>query len=406
MNDLESNVQSTENKADNISLKDIYFLFMANLKWFVLSVFVCLLVAVIIAKSSVNYYSRTATVIINDEKNRGSSAENLVMTQDLLGLGGSSIHNELCIMKSNTIMREVVERLNLGTVYTYKPILREVDMYERTPVHVVFPDDSLNSVKSFKVVPQNSKKVLLEGFDNKERILVNLWDTTETPVGRVVIMPTWAYNDNIGVEVTVSKHNVKQVADAYASKIVVEQVDPKNVNSSVVKISLEDPSAYKAEVIINTLIDIYNEESIKDKARVMNNSLDFINTRIAMLNEDLASIESNLATFKRTHRLVDLKSYGEEYLRYSDEYIEKKKDIENQIAMVQYVKEYVEKMGSNYQLIPMNVGIEDAQIETIISEYNTAFLQKERYKDLISSDKNPIIREIEISLSSDRKSVV
>ncbi len=404
---MENNeVHRTQNNSEQeiaIDWKDLMYKVLRNWCWFLLSVVVCLAVGIIVEKSSLKYYTRSATIMVKGKK--GTS--NLVSVSDLMGGSSSNIDNEIYLFKSRTLMRGVVDRLGLEVSYSYKPVLREYDLYGESPVHVLFPDENPYSSMSLTVVPQNDREVLVKGFDDKSEHLVRLRDTANTPIGRVVVLPTWSYHKYVGKEIFVRKNNIKKVANSYCSAMsIVKPGGNKSGNLSVIQLSMEDRSAAKAEDIINTLVQMYREESVKDKVRIMDQSLEFINERIGDLDSDLGAIESGLASFKRSNRLIDLNTYGSEYLRNSDEYLQERKSLENQMAMIRYVRDYVNNMGEKYDLIPMDVGIADAQLKTVISEYNAAYLQKEKYEASGNTSQNPVVRQINTSLLTLRKSVL
>ena len=373
---MENIPQNQTTEEQSVSLKDLLLMFVQHWRFFAISVCVCGAVAFFLIKSSQKYYTRSASILVKDNKNSTQVAD-IMSLSDMGFKSSSTIDNDIYLLKSKTLMREVVERLNLQISYSYKPMLREYDLYGTTPVHVKFPDEGLYSNLSLIVVPSDNQHVTLKGFaDKKKEIVARFWDTVNTPVGRVVVIPRWSYKDYMGEEIFVQKRNIKNVVSRYVSAMNISKADKL---SSVITLSMEDPSADKAEDVINTLIKVYKEAEIEDKSLVMDKSVEFINDRMAELETELSAMESNLASFKRRERLVDLEAYGTDYLKYSDEHMKQRKELENQISMVKYLREYVQNMKDNYDVIPVGVGLSDGQLTTVISEYNSTYLQKEKY---------------------------
>ncbi|MBO7465591.1 MAG: hypothetical protein J6T56_07080, partial [Bacteroidales bacterium] len=384
-------------EANAVNLKDLLYTLLSHWRWFMLSLVLCLAVAFLISKSSVKYYSRSATIMIKDKKT-GSSASDLLVTSNVLSMGGSSaVENELQILKSRTLMMQVVDRLNLSVEYSYTPLLRKTDLYGNTPVHVQFPDENPYSKTSLIVVPgKTGQKVKLKGFpDSKQVILASLNDTVNTPVGRVVVIPTWTYASYAGKEIRVDKRNIKAVTKRYRTAVHVARVDKL---SNAVSLSLEDPSGDKAEDILNTLIQIYREETVKDKAMVIDQSLTFINARINELDQDLGVMESGISSFMRGSQLISVESYGQDYLRRSNEYMQEREVLENQIAIVDYLADFVNGMKDEYKLVPAEMGLKDPQLASVISEYNTTLLQKQKLDAKGNMTNNPVSKTINASL--------
>ena len=380
----------------SINLKDLLYTLLSHWRWFVLSLFVCLAVAFLVSQSAVRYYSRTASIMLKDKKT-GSSASDLLVSNNLLNINGSSaVENELQVLKSRTLMMQVVERLNLEVTYSQKSFLRKNDLYSNSPVHVQFPDEGRFSKVTLTVVPEKTGgRVTLKFPESNKVQTATLNDTVNTPVGRVVVIPTWNYAAYAGKEILVEKSSIKAVTKRYRAAVQVARADKV---SNVVNLSMVDPSGDRAEDVLNTLVQIYCEEAVKDKALVIDQSLTFINARINELDQDLGVVESGLASFKRSNRLIAVGSYGEDYLRYSDKYLEESEVLENQISIVDYLTDFVRNMKDDYKLVPAEMGLKDPQLASVISEYNTTLLQKQKLEAKGNTKNNPMTKEINASL--------
>ncbi|MBP5612645.1 MAG: hypothetical protein J6X35_00650, partial [Bacteroidales bacterium] len=394
-NSQKKQMQHNQEEESTINFKDLIYTFLGHWRWFVLSLFVCLAVALLVSKSAVKYYSRSTTIMLKDKKS--SSASDLLVSNNLLNINGSSaVENELQILKSRTLMMQVVERLNLEVAYSHHTFLRKTDLYSNSPVHVQFPDEGRFSKITLTVVPEKTGgKVTLKFPESNKEQTAPLYDTVNTPVGRVVVIPTWNYASYAGKEILVEKRSIKAVTKRYRAAVQVARTDKV---SNVVSLSMEDPSGDRAEDVLNTLVQIYCEEAVKDKAMVIDQSLTFINARINELDQDLGVVESGLASFKRSERLIAVGSYGEDYLRYSDKYMQESEVLENQIAMVDYLSDFVRNMKDDYKLVPAEMGLKDPQLASVISEYNTTLLQKQKLDVKGNTANNPMTKEINSSL--------
>ena len=124
-NSQKKQMQYSQDEEPTINLKDMLYTLLSHWRWFVLSLFVCLAVAFLVSQSAVRYYSRTASIMLKDKKT-GSSASDLLVSNNLLNINGSSaVENELQVLKSRTLMMQVVERLNLEVTYSQKSFLRK-----------------------------------------------------------------------------------------------------------------------------------------------------------------------------------------------------------------------------------------------------------------------------------------
>ena len=99
-----------QNQEEGPSFGDIMSVVWLNKWWFVLSVFVCLALAVLYIWKTPKTYSRTATVMIKDDKKGGTASSEAAAFQDMLSFGNVSAENELGFFKSNRLMAQVVEK--------------------------------------------------------------------------------------------------------------------------------------------------------------------------------------------------------------------------------------------------------------------------------------------------------
>lgn len=383
---------------------------LANWKWFVLSLVVCMGASFWYIKRSPDIYSRSASVLIKDET-RGAQLPNAASAfseMDLLNIQ-STVDNEVLIFKSKRLMIEVARKLKLDIFYSVKGKFRDWDLYTTSPVTLTFPEALETSSFSFKVTPLNDKEVLLsdfpemEGVKPVEQMKVHLNDTVATPVGKLVVTPTLYYTqDYYQVPVTVNKMNLEKVGMAYNAAL---QSMVASKTSSIIHLSISDVSPRRAEDILNTLIDVYNQDAIDDKNRIAVNTANFINERLIVIEQELGGVESQIADYKSQHNLADISTQTGSFMERSNRYQQEGVTLENQRTLALYIRDYLADPAKSGELIPSNTGISDGTIERQIMEYNELMLQRDK---LIgnSSNKNPVVMDMNNSLASMKQTIV
>ena len=128
----------------------------------------------------------------------------------------------------------------------------------------------------------------------------------------------------------------------------------------------------------NTLMEVYNQESIDDQQRVLDYTEKFINDRIEYLMNDIHEYEQVSVNFKRSHNIIDTKSYGQAYVAASAALTEEAKSLDAQADMVRYLLEFT-KNNTN-QIIPIGVVNVSAEASSIIKKYNDNLVKIEKYK--------------------------
>ena len=395
-----------------INITDIFHLILVNWYWFVLSVLVCGGVAFFYLKSSSKVYSRKASVLIRDDSKGGGMSESAAFSDLSLFGGKRNVDNEVLVFQSRHLMEEVAHRLHLDMSYKVKNGLRNDELYTHAPVTVSFPEAEERQVIRVVVTPVDSIMVRLSGFSlavgggevHSEEVLdVRLNDTVSTPIGPMVITPTLYYTDVFyGRSVNVVKFNMESVVESYRNKL---KVSLASKTATIINLVLDDVSIARAEDILNMLIAVYNEDVINDKNQIAVNTSKFINERLIIIERELGSVDANIENFKRENQLTDITSETGMYLANTSRYQQEGLSLENQLSIVRYIKEYLTDPQKNSDLIPANTGISDNSVESQIKEYNDILLKRDKLV-VGSSSKNPIVMDLNNSLSAMKQTII
>lgn len=398
---MQDNNQSKSEQ--NINLLDLLIYLASKWKWFLLSVIIFGGMAWYKYATAPYVYFGSATVIIKDPSNK-TSTTGLDRFDNFINK--VNVANEILQFNSKRLIREVVTRSHADVSYKMEDGLRDVELYTKSPVMVSFADMLPEQYVAFTVKLLNEKTVELTDFTmkaNGKRHVVGFNDTLSLKEGKVVIVPTnFMTKSWIGVPIRVCKAPMDAVVSGYRSSIAVKQEEEE---SSILTLALKDNSCERVEDILNMLVNVYNEEAIKDKNQVAVNTANFINERLIIISQELGDVESDLESFKRENRTLDISSSASMYLGESQKYSSSAMELETQLRLAQYIKEYLTDPMKETDLIPSNTGISDMNIENQIGLYNAAKLKRDR---LISdsSDKNPVVEELNTSLRAMKQSII
>ena len=399
---MQNNIQSNKNE-QNINLLDLLMYLASKWKWFLLSVLIFGGIAWYKYATAPLVYFGSATVIIKDPSNK-TSTTGLDRFDNFINK--VNVANEMLQFNSKKLIREVVIRTHADVSYKMEDGLRDVELYTKSPVAVGFADMLPEQYVAFTVTLMNKDSVAVTDFsmeENGERIVVGLNDTISLKEGKIFIAPTSFMTKSwVGVPVRVCKSPLDAVVSGYRNSIAVKQEEEE---SSILTLALKDNSSERAEDMLNMLVNVYNEEAIRDKNQVAVNTANFINERLIIISRELGDVESDLESFKRENQMVDISSTASMYMGESQKYNSSALELETQLRLAQYIKEYLTDPKKEADLIPSNTGISDMNIENQIGLYNAAKLKRDR---LISdsSDKNPVVEELNISLRAMKQSII
>ena len=161
-------------------------------------------------------------------------------------------------------------------------------------------------------------------------------------------------------------------------KLTQEQVaELGSDDATIINLSISDASIRKAEDLLNTLIEVYNENWIQDKNQIAVSTSQFISDRLGVIENELGHVDENIAGYKSEHLLPDVQAASSLYMAQSAENNKELSALNNQLSTAQYIRRELNTKQLN-QTLPTNSGIVSANIETQISEYNNLVLDRNR----------------------------
>jgi len=287
--------------------------------------------------------------------------------------------NEVQIFKSLTLMEKVVERLNLQVYYYRIGQLKETELYLNSPFVVdSFELKNKNGYGgNFLLEQKDYKTFLFKKNEEDPGTRYSYGQLFETPVGRfsISLSPRVAVLEGTYRVVILNKE-----ASAKRSKsgLTVERVG--HSSSSILEIKKIDPVPEKARDIINTLIDVYNEEEIKDENQVLRNTLDFIDFRVASLVGELDSVEGGIQRYKSANEIIsDNASTSMNYtLGEIRSAIQDISEYEIQKNILTSLEGFLQKDQQGFELIPANLVAQNPVLSGFVNQYNTLVLQNKQ----------------------------
>ena len=101
----------TIQEENGLNLGDMFKIIIANWYWFVISIIVCVAGAYLYLAKTPPIYTRTATVLIQDERKGGAVSESAAFNDLGIMYGGRNVDNEILVFKAHRLMETVVRRL-------------------------------------------------------------------------------------------------------------------------------------------------------------------------------------------------------------------------------------------------------------------------------------------------------
>ncbi len=406
--------ESTQQEESFLNIHDIIYLCIARWKWFVLSLAVCLGIAMYYVLKTPPTYQRTASVLIKEDSKASSVNSDVASMFSNMGLSGTNtnVYNELNALQSPAVLLEAGKRLNYDMTYMVPGTFHKQVIYgDNLPVKVVFhdlkPEDNaslvlrLNADRTFEATDvkfSGSKKKNIEDIKGKCNT------TVRTELGRMTVIPTAEYDSFVKADepLYISRSNLFDMTNRIKGSLTAELTDK---NTTLIDITYVDVLPKRAEDVINMIITVYKESWLKDKNLMTIATSNFITERLGVIERELGDVDSNISSYKSAHLLPDVDAVSSLYMGQARENMSQILQLNTQRSIANYMKSYLTESSKKNQLLPSNSGIESTGIESQISEYNNKLLER---NNLVanSSEHNPLVQDIDQALDAQRKAIL
>ncbi|WP_175629128.1 GumC family protein [Bacteroides acidifaciens] len=400
---------------EQINIQEILFRYLIHWPWFVASVIVCIAVAWGYLRLTTPIYNISATVLIKDEKKGGGA--NMSSELEKMGMNGfvsssSNIENEIEVLTSRTLAREVVSSLGLFVTYIDEDRFPKKELYRTSPVLVsLTPQEADKLPQTMEVgmylqpsgVMDVQIKVGEKEYRKRFEKLPAVFPTNEGTIA------FFANNDTLSPirpeSVTKERHITAyinrpfSVAKGYAGSL---SITPTSKATSVVTVSLKNSNTQRGKDYIDKLLEMYNINANNDKNEVAQRTAEFIDERIGIISKELGSTERDLENFKRSAGITDLTSEAQIALTGNAEYEKKRVENQTQINLVMDLQRYLQ--GTEYEVLPSNVGLQDAGVAGAIDRYNEMVAERNRLLRT-STESNPAIVNLNASIRAMRGNI-
>ena len=413
--------EAQESKEENIDVKELLFKYLIHWPWFVGTVVACLIAAWVYLYMSTPVYNISATVLIKDDKKGGSAG--MLSGLESLGLDGmvsssQNIDNEIEVLRSKTIVKEVVEDLGLYISYTDEDEFPSRNMYKTSPVQVSLTPQEADLLEEPMIVemalqPQGSMDVNVKIAGNKyQKHFEKLPAVFPTDKGTLAffLTPDSVLSSKRTLEETTdSEKTTRNITATINKPLAVAKwccknmtIEPTSKTTSVAVISLKNSNVERGKDFINKLLEMYNINTNNDKNEVAQKTAEFINERISIISKELGSTEKDLESFKRGAGITDLTSDAQIALTGSAEYEKKRVENQTQINLLQDLQKYMQNEA--YEVLPSNIGLQDVNLAAAINRYNEVLVERKRLLRT-STENNPTIINLDTSISAMKENV-
>jgi tyrosine-protein kinase Etk/Wzc len=355
--------------------------------WFVLSAVVFVVGANVYLRYTPNSYQTAAKIKILD-----NSTNSFKMPTDAISLFAKSklnLENEVEVIKSHRIMQMVVQKINLTTTYFQTGYVKSTELWEDRPFSIEWIGHEYD-------LKTKNAQVIIKLKDNGYVLAQNEEDIKLKQYGIV-----YKLDNSISFKITknvdyispipkTNEYGFRILTPENAAAQLIGQIGVENIGkqSEILALTITGTNKDKSEAILNTLLDQFDWDGIRDRQLISQRTIDFVNERFVNLTRELDSIETGKEAYKRTNELSYLEADAGISAKIKSESDAEVFEVETQVELSKLLAKTLQS-DKKISLLPANIGVTNSQINNLIEQYNALVLERE--KGLLSAgEKNPI----------------
>ena len=352
--------------------------------WFVLGLVLAGFCAYLYLRYTPKVYKSSAKIkILNKTKGLELPSSAFIFNRSNINL-----ENETEILKSYRIIESVVDRLDL-TMRVFEEGNLLITEINHLPFDILktINNDSIYSTSSYRIeVKQNTFEV--NSLRTNKVIEFSNFDTTKVNHDLPFEL---SLSSNTDIKTCIGKTYIVHIASVASVTRNLKgaiKINMLGEGSDLLQLEYTSQSKMKNEHIINTLINVFNEDGINDRQDISRRTIEFIDERFLLLARELDSIELGIQDYKQKNDLITLESDTE--LGISQRTLSEQElfDIDNQLLLSGLLQETLEKPNPNSDLLPANIGLNSISINGLVDKYNALVFERD---NLITSagENNP-----------------
>ena len=399
MNSLHD-LESVSNNTNNFNFKKEIFKYLYFWKYFIISIVVFLLIGFLNLRYSKKTYTSTAKIKIID---KSKSSFELPSGTDIFNTSKINLENELEIIKSAPILSQVVKNLNLNiSVYSIGDVMESLLDDYPFEVMLTTSSDSISNL-NYRL---NVSEAGFEIFNvNNQQTKYKFKDFSTFGISHDLPFEIHNFKKNKFKAVFNKSYSIKIQSNNQTISYLKNNLTTKRIgkSSDIIALSITSHNPVIASKILNNLVEVFNNDGVKDRQLIHKRTIEFVNERYAYLSLELDSIEVKKQIFKINNDLVDLTTNSAISLEQSFKSEESIFSIENQISITNLLINTLD--NSELELLPANMGVDNSEINSLISEYNLNILDRKKLV-LSAGSNNPSIKQMDNLISDTRSNII
>lgn len=400
------------NKDENFDLKELVSKILKNWYLFVIGIIVCGAAAFLFTRYATPAYKINSQITIDDQskipggKSMGSGA--MMDFSDLLGMPNNA-YNEMDLLKSKSLMTNVVRDMHLNTTIYRKGRLKAVELYNEAPFNVLIIEkkDSIEAKKfniqlvNGQVHIQSIKKLIHLPSANDDNVneTVKFGQIVKCKQFDLVVSKKPGIADPNGYELDVQ--SVDSKVEELSKNLSLDLTDKK---STTLALTFEYPNPEKGEAILQRLMNLYLQYNLQNKKQTADSTLAFIDTRLKIVSGELSGVETQFTAFKQQNNIANVDEQSKALVGNVSDYYQKLNEREIQLSVLNDISKTIND-PSNKRILPSSLAVQDPVFAAAVGAYNQLLVQRGQLT-LSYKEDNPVVKNLDAEIEAARQSLL
>lgn len=366
------------------NVSELISVYLSKWKWILVSILVFMLLGVVVYKKQQPTSEIVAQVLISDEKSSATSS--LGEIASMFGAGGSSfgsnrsIEDEMVIIKAHSLLTETVKELEMNvSYYVKKDFIKTEQVFTNPPVKLIYNTDvadTLSTQLTFDLSVDASGVAEVKVRNSKKKVVADISHetlpcTVETCYGNYTLVPGSTYEPHKKLTETIVLSSYEGAALGLSRAISVDYSAKK---TDIMSINYVTPDPQHGKMLINKIVDNYNQLTIKQKQAFSAKTLEFLEERIRILASEVDSTQSQVESFMGRRDLVDPEAQVEIYLEQTATQEVELLKAESNYELLRMAMDFLSNEANKTSMLPIMPSIE--ALTPLIEGYNELILER------------------------------
>ncbi|QCT93969.1 polysaccharide biosynthesis tyrosine autokinase [Caminibacter mediatlanticus TB-2] len=395
------------NRNDVLDIKEVFQIIKRNIVWILFFILLSVGAALVYLYFATPMYKTYGTVEVSTGNSQSAGNDILAQALNLDVMGPNAINTEMQILKSRRMIERVLNHINFTRRYFIIKNFKTKEVLEKSSPIIIKVFNGENIVLTIK--PLNQRQFKLLKYNNIDIDKIFEFNNT-IKLNNIKFEIIKKSPLDLDSKYKILNLNKVKVADALKNKVNVSLLAQK---SSILKVEYSDNIPSRAANFINTLLNVYIQESIQNKTKQANQTLEFIDKQLKIISKKLAESELALENYKKTHKIVDLTTEAQNILMKLNDLETQYNSLKLKENLIKFIEDKI-KNGSDISIISANI-LDDKVLSELISQLQQLILKKqnllleytEKYPEVVSvNNQIKTINQMILNRIQNLKSVI